>query len=86
MYQGKGPLPSCRIEDDESPTEPRPYAWPLIILHRARYVEDCDQQPGLNGEEANENTVDGEENVVGAKTGDVCTDEVRTTDSVFVER
>lgn len=83
VYQGKGPLPSCRIEDDESATEPRPYAWPLIILHRARSVEDCDQQPGLTGKETNGNIVDGEEKIDGVKTGDECTDEVRTTDSVF---
>ena len=86
VYQGKGPLPSCRIEDDESPTEPRPYSWPLIILHRARSVEDCDQQPGLNGKDVNENTVDGEEKVDGARTDDTCADELRITDSVSVER
>lgn len=78
-------MPSCRIEDDE-PTEPRPYTWPLIILHRARSVEDCDQQPSLNGKEANENTVEEEEKVEGAKTDDKCIDESRTTDSVATKR
>lgn len=86
VYQGKGELPSCRIDDDESPTEPRPYAWPLIILHRARSVEDPDQQPGLNEKEANEDTVAGEEKVDNAKTNDKCTDELRTTDGVSAER
>ena len=52
-----GPLPSCRIEDNESPTEPQPYAWPLIVLHRARSVGDCDQQPGPNGKVANQDIV-----------------------------
>ena len=28
VYQGEGPLPPCQIEDNASPTEPRPYAWP----------------------------------------------------------
>ena len=61
VYQGKGLLPSCRVEDNEPSTDSRPYAWPLIILHRARSAEDCDQQPGAKGKEANETTAEVEE-------------------------
>ena len=58
VYQGKGLLPSCRIEDNEPTTDSRPYAWPLIILHRARFAEDCDQQPGAKGQEVSETTAE----------------------------
>lgn len=85
VYQGRGPLPSCRIEDNESPTEPRPYAWPLIILHRARSVEDGDQQSDSEGKEANENTAEGEEKGEAVKTDDRSTDESRTTDGVSAD-
>lgn len=68
VYQGVGPLPSCRIEDNESPRQPKPYEWPLIILHRASFVEDYDQQPGPNGKEAEVNTAVREEKVEGSKT------------------
>ena len=61
VYQGKGLLPSCRIEDNEPTTEFRPYAWPLIILHRARSAEDCDEQPGAKGKEVSETTAEVEE-------------------------
>ena len=56
VYQGKGLLPSCRIEDNEPSTESKPYAWPLIILHRARSAQDCDEQPGAKGQKVNETT------------------------------
>ena len=62
VYQGKGPLPSCRVEDNEPTTESKPYAWPLIILHRARSAEDCDEQPGAKGKEVTETTAEVEEN------------------------
>ena len=58
VYQGKGLLPSCRIEDNVPTTESRPYAWPLIILHRARFAEDCDEQPGAKGKEVKETTAE----------------------------
>ena len=63
VYQGKGLLPSCRLEDNElEPTaEFRPYAWPLIILHRACSAEDCDEQPDAKGREVNETTAEVEE-------------------------
>lgn len=86
VYQGEGPLPSCRIEDNESPAESKPYAWPIIILHRARSEEDCDQQPGRNDEEANENTGKGEGKVEGFKTDDKITDESEMTDGFSAER
>ena len=58
VYQGKGLLPSCRIEDNELSTESKPYAWPLIILHEARSAQDCDEQPGAKGKEINETTAE----------------------------
>lgn len=79
VYQGEGPLQSCRIEDNESPREARPYEWPLIILHRASSVEDCDQQAGPNGKEAKDNTAVGDEKVAGPKTDDEGDDESSTT-------
>lgn len=74
VYQGDGPLPSCRIEDKESQNEPRPYSWPLIVLHRASSAEDGDQQPGPNGKEANENAAAREDKVEGIKTDDKSTE------------
>ncbi|KAF6239586.1 hypothetical protein HO173_002131 [Letharia columbiana] len=82
VYQGEGPLPSCRIEDNGSPTKPKPYAWPLIILHRARSVEDGDQLSCPSGEEANKNAAGRKEKVEKVKTDDKSTDEARTTDGV----
>lgn len=76
------PLPSCRIEDNGSPTKPRPYAWPLIILHRARSVEDGDQLSCPSGEEANKNAAGRKEKVEKVKPDDKSTDEARTTDGV----
>ena len=61
VYQGKGLLPSCRIEDNEPTTKSRLYAWPLIILHRACSAEDRDEQPNAKGKEVNETTAEVEE-------------------------
>lgn len=61
VYQGKGLLPSCRVEDNEPTTDSRPYAWPLIILHRARFAEDCDEQSDAKSKEVSETTAEVEE-------------------------
>ena len=78
VYQGEGIIPSCRIEDDESPTEPKSYTWPLIILHRARIVEDCDQEPSPDSEDASAIPAGGKEKVEVLETDDNSPDESRT--------
>ena len=70
VYQGEGPLPSCRIEDNESPTEPSSYTWPLILLHRALDAEDCDQQSNPSGQDASVISAGGKEKVEGLETDD----------------
>ena len=86
VYQGDGPLPSCRIEDNESQNEPRPYSWPLIVLHRACSAEDGDQQPGSNDKEANENAAEREEKAEGVKADEKSTDKSRTAEIGSAER
>lgn len=87
VYQGDGPLPSCRIEESRSPNEPpRQYGWPLIVLHRARSAEDGDQQPGQNCKEANEDAAKREEKVAGFKTDDKSTDESAAADGGSANR
>lgn len=86
VYQGAGPLPSCRIEENESSTEPEPYAWPLIILHQARFQESYDQQQGPSGKEAKGDTAEKEERFKGVDVDDKSTDESTMTDGVTVER
>ena len=85
VYQGKGLLPSCRVEDNEPSADSRPYAWPLIILHRARFDEDCDQQPGARGKEVNETTAGVEEKGEEANEHERSSDESRTTDGISAE-